>query len=495
MPPVASARSKSGTRLDGVIAQAKIDRGRLDSAALGPWSLTALGVASVVGAGIFVTTGQAAADYAGPAVAISFVLAGLAAGATALSYAELASMIPAAGSTYSYAYAVFGLFLGWFIGWDLLLEYLFAASTVAVGWSGYAANGLESIGLGLPDALINPPFGDDAGVINLPAIAIVALTTALLAVGIRQSTKANNAMVAIKVGILVLFIAVGAFYVMGSNWNPFVPPAGQDFGDFGVTGILRGAGVVFFAYVGFDAVSTAAAESRNPQRTVPIGLLATVLISTVLYVGIGLVMTGMAPYTSLDVANPLSKAIDSVGGLDWLAGLVDVAAVVGLASTVLVTFYGQTRIFMRMSSDGMLPDAFGKVSASTQTPIFATVAAGTVGAIVAGLVPISALAELVSIGTLLAFLIVCAGVLVLRVSRPDLERPFRVPAVWVTAPLGALSALALMVTLPIETWIRLGIWVLIGLAIFLLYSRRRALSRMVSRAESSAEPEAASPEA
>jgi APA family basic amino acid/polyamine antiporter len=427
----------------------------------------------VVGAGIFVTTGQAAAEFAGPAVAISFVLAGLAAGATALSYAELASMIPAAGSTYSYAYAVFGAFLGWFIGWDLLLEYLFAASTVAVGWSGYAVNGLESFGISLPEAITKPPFGEDSGVINLPAMLIVGLATGLLAIGIRQSTKANNAMVVLKVAILLLFIAVGAFYVTGANWDPFVPANSGEFGEFGVSGILRGAGVVFFAYVGFDAVSTAAAESRDPKRTVPIGLLATVLISTALYVAIGLVMTGMETYTELNVANPLSEAIDSVGGLGWLGAAVDIAAVVGLASTVLVTFYGQTRIFMRMSSDKMLPDAFGRVSESTKTPLFATAISGIVGAMAAGLIPIDALGELVSIGTLLAFMIVCVGVLVLRVQRPELERPFRAPGVWFTAPLGALSALALMTTLPVETWFRLAGWLAIGLVIFFAYSRPR----------------------
>ncbi|HKJ36283.1 MAG TPA: amino acid permease [Solirubrobacterales bacterium] len=484
---MAKEGQRGGQNLDAVIAQAKADRGRLDSAAFGPFSLTALGIASVVGAGIFVTTGQAAAEFAGPAVAISFVLAGLAAGATALSYAELASMIPAAGSTYSYAYAVFGVFLGWFIGWDLLLEYLFAASTVAVGWSGYAVNGLESFGIALPDAITKPPFGEDAGVINLPAMLIVVLATSLLAVGIRQSTRANNAMTVLKVGILVLFVAVGAFYVTGSNWDPFIPANSGEFGEFGVSGILRGAGVVFFAYVGFDAVSTAAAESRNPRRTVPIGLLATVLISTALYVGIGLVMTGMENYTDLNVANPLSEAIDAVGGLAWLGALVDVAAVVGLAATVLVTFYGQTRIFMRMSSDGMLPDAFGRVSESTKTPLFATVVSGVIGAMAAGLIPIDALGELVSIGTLLAFVIVCAGVLVLRVRRPDLERPFRAPGVWITAPLGALSALALMTTLPVETWYRLAGWLAIGLVIYFGYSRRRVAARREARLSSAGE--------
>jgi APA family basic amino acid/polyamine antiporter len=280
-------------------------------------------------------------------------------------------------------------------------------------------------------------------------------------------------MVVLKVAILLLFIAVGAFYVTGANWDPFVPANSGEFGEFGVSGILRGAGVVFFAYVGFDAVSTAAAESRDPKRTVPIGLLATVLISTALYVAIGLVMTGMETSPELNVANPLSEAIDSVGGLGWLGAAVDIAAVVGLASTVLVTFYGQTRIFMRMSSDKMLPDAFGRVSESTKTPLFATAISGIVGAMAAGLIPIDALGELVSIGTLLAFMIVCVGVLVLRVQRPELERPFRAPGVWFTAPLGALSALALMTTLPVETWFRLAGWLAIGLVIFFAYSRPR----------------------
>lgn len=356
--------------IDAVIAQAKIDRGRLDSNALGPFSLTALGVASVVGAGIFVTTGAASAEYAGPAVIFSFLLAGLAAAVTALCYAELAAMVPAAGSTYSYAYAVFGSFLAWFIGWDLLLEYLFAASTVAVGWSGYFVSLMGQAGIHIPDALANPPFGDDPGVINLPAVAIVWLTCGLLYLGTKESARATNAMVALKIGVLILFIGFGAFAIHTSNWDPFVPANEGAFGEFGLSGILRAAGIVFFSYVGFDAVSTAAAEARNPQRTIPIGLMATVAVSTVLYVAIGLVMTGMVPYEKLNVADPLALAVrDSSASLEWLETCVSLAAVIGLAATVMVTFYGQTRIFMRMASDAMLPDRIGGVSERFQSTL------------------------------------------------------------------------------------------------------------------------------
>ena len=465
--------------IDAVIAQAKRDRGRLDSAAIGPLSLTAIGIASVVGAGIFVTTGEAAARYAGPAVVLSFLLAGLAAGVTAVCYAELAAMVPAAGSTYSYAYAVFGSFLAWFIGWDLLLEYLFAASTVAVGWSGYFVSFLSSIGISVPADLVTPPFGDDAGILNLPAAAIVLATCALLFLGTRESTRANTALVALKLGVLALFVGVGLFYITKSNWEPFVPANEGAFGEYGLSGIFRAAGVVFFAYVGFDAVSTAAAETRKPQRTIPIGLLATVIVSTVLYVAIGMVMTGMVPFRQLNVADPLALAVREGGvSLDWLDTAVSIAAVIGLAATVLVTFYGQTRIFMRMSSDGMLPDRLGNVSERFQTPGPATVVCAVAGAAVAALLPIDVLGDLVSIGTLLSFTIVCAGVLVLRKTRPDLERPFRVKGVWVVAPLGIIFAVALMATLPVTTWIRLAIWLAIGLVIYFAYARRRTTERM-----------------
>jgi basic amino acid/polyamine antiporter, APA family len=470
-------------RLEAILAQAKTDRGRLDSGAVGTFSLTTLGIASVVGAGIFVTTGEAAADFSGPAVVISFVLSGIAAGLTAVCYAELAAMIPIAGSTYSYAYAAFGTFLAWFIGWDLLLEYLFAASTVAVGWAGYFDSLVGSLGIHIPHDLVNPPFGDDAGVLNVPAIAIVAGSTALLFIGMRQSARTNDAMVTLKMAILVLFVIVGAAYVMPDNWEPFVPKNTGDFGDFGWSGVVRGAGVVFFAYVGFDAVSTAAAEARDPQKTIPRGLLLTVMISTILYVSIGLVLTGLVHYQTLDVADPISKAIEGAHiGASWLDNAVDIAAVVGLASTVLVTFYGQTRILMRMSSDGMLPPVFGRVSARHKTPTFTTIICGIAGAIVAGLVPINVLGQLVSIGTLMAFLIVCAGVLVLRRTNPDLERPFRVKRVEIVAPLGILSALALMITLPADTWIRLVVWLAMGLTIYFLYAKRHTEARFAELA-------------
>lgn len=472
-----------GSALDTIIAQAKADRKRLDSAALGPVSLTALGIASVVGAGIFVSVGTGAAEYAGPGVTISFVIAGLAAGVTALCFAELASMIPAAGSTYSYAYAAFGVFVAWFIGWDLLLEYLFAASTVAVGWAGYAVDMLDSVGIRVPADLANPPISDSGsttGIVNLPAIAVVLGTTTLLAIGMRQSARTNNAMVFLKMAILILFVIVGAFAITADNWSPFVPSNEGGFGDYGVSGVIRAAGLVFFAYVGFDAVSTAAAEAKNPQRTVPIGLIATVAISTSLYIAIGLVMTGMAPYVDLDTADPISSAIRISGAGKWLEEAVDVAAVVGLFSTVLVTFYGQTRIFMRMSSDGMLPPAMGRVSKRFRTPVFATVLCGVVGAIVAGFVPIQTLTNLVSIGTLAAFLIVCCGVLYLRRTRPDLERPFRVPAAPLVAGFGIVASLGLMVTLPIDTFIRLIVWLCIGLVIFFLYARRHTRERFAA---------------
>jgi APA family basic amino acid/polyamine antiporter len=467
------------SNLDAILATAEHDRKRLDSAALGAFSLTLLGVASVVGAGIFVVTGDAAAHYAGPAVLISFVLAGIVAGLTALCYAELASMIPAAGSTYSYAFAAFGSFVGWFIGWDLLLEYLFAASTVAVGWSGYFVDLMDSIGIHIPHALATAPFGADSGIVNLPAIAVMLLTSSALWLGTRESAVANNSMVLLKLSILVLVVVVGLFYVTSANYKPFLPAAAGGFGDFGWSGVLRGAGIVFFAYIGFDAVSTAAAEARNPRRTVPIGLIGTVLIATAIYIAVGFVLTGMVSYRQLGVADPIDVALRAGGrDLDWLLKLTDVAAVVGLASTVLVTLYGQTRIFMRMSEDGMLPPAFGRVSPRTKTPQFSIVLCGIVGGIVAGLVPLSVLGELISIGTLLAFIIVSAGVVALRRQRPDLPRPFRVPALRLVAGTAIVSSLALMATLPGDTWIRLAVWAALGLCVYFLYARDHSREKM-----------------
>jgi basic amino acid/polyamine antiporter, APA family len=470
--------------LDAILATAASDRKRLNSNALGAFSLTLLGVASVVGAGIFVVTGDAAAHYAGPAVVISFVLAGIVAGLTALCYAELAASIPVAGSTYSYALAAFGSFVGWFIGWDLLLEYLFAASTVAVGWSGYLVSLCASVGIHIPHDLAAAPFGSDPGIVNLPALAIMLICSGALYLGTKESAIANNTMVVLKLAILALVVGVGVFYIASSNLHPFLPPAAGGFGDFGWSGVLRGAGVVFFAYIGFDAVSTAAAEAREPRRTIPIGLIGTVLIATAIYVAVGFVLTGMLNYTHLGVADPVAAAVQAAGpSLNWLLRLTDIAAVIGLASTVLVTLYGQTRIFMRMSEDGMLPPAFGKVGKKTKTPTFSIVLCGIVGGTVAALVPLSVLGELISIGTLLAFIIVSCGVVRLRRRYPDLERPFKVPALPLVAAAAILSSIALMVTLPGATWIRLAVWALLGFAVYFFYARDNSARKLREHAE------------
>jgi basic amino acid/polyamine antiporter, APA family len=475
------------SNLDAILATAAADRKRLNSNALGAFSLTLLGVASVVGAGIFVVTGDAAAHYAGPAVLISFVLAGIVAGLTALCYAELAASIPVAGSTYSYALAAFGSFVGWFIGWDLLLEYLFAASTVAVGWSGYLVSLCASCGIHLPHDLTTAPFGSDPGIVNLPALAIMLICSGALYLGTKESAVANNTMVVLKLAILALVVGVGIFYVTSANLHPFLPPAENGFGHFGWTGVLRGAGIVFFAYIGFDAVSTAAAEAREPRRTIPIGLIGTVLIATAIYVAVGFVLVGMLNYTQLGVADPVAAAVQAAGpNLDWLLRLTDIAAVIGLASTVLVTLYGQTRIFMRMSEDGMLPAAFGQVGKKTKTPHFSIIVCGIVGGTVAALVPLSVLGELISIGTLLAFIIVSCGVVRLRRKYPDLERPFRVPALPLVATAAILSSLALMATLPGATWIRLAIWALLGFCVYFFYARDNSARVLREHAEAPA---------
>jgi APA family basic amino acid/polyamine antiporter len=459
-----------------ILGQARRDRERLDGRAFGTWGLTALGIASVVGAGIFVSTGVAAQD-AGPAVVLSFALAGLAAAATALCYAELAAMMPVAGSTYSYVFVAFGLLPAWIIGWDLLIEYLFAAATVAVGWSGYAVQVLANAGVHVPHALASPPFGAHAGIVNLPAIVVVAACTVLLVRGTRESARANAAIVALKLGVLLLVIVVGAFHVHPADWSPFVPANTGGFGDLGASGILRGAGVLFFAYVGFDAVSTAAAEARDPARTVPRALLGTVAVATLLYIGIALVLTGLVPYTGLDVADPISRALAAAGPLGWLDDVVGIAAVVGLFATVLVTLYGQVRILMRMSADGLLPPVFARIDPRRRTPVGNTLLCGLVAATVAALVPIDVLGDLVSIGTLLAFVLVCSGVLVLRRSLPDAERPVRVPHVRLVAGTGLAGALGLMTTLPAATWIRLAVWLVAGITVYFAYARRHAQAR------------------
>ena len=451
---------------------------------LGAMNLTLLGIGAIIGAGIFVLTGTAAAQYAGPAIVLSFVLAVLGCLFAGLCYAEFASMIPIAGSAYTYGYATLGEFIAWIIGWDLILEYLFAASTVAVGWSGYFTSFVRDyLGIDMPAALTTAPFSvqgthtlvPTGAIINLPAMLLIGLLTTLLVIGIQESARLNNIIVFVKVAIVFLVIGFGFMYVVPSNWEPFIPPNTGEFGHFGLSGVVRGAGVIFFAYIGFDAVSTAAQEAKNPKRDLPIGILASLAICTVLYILMALVMTGVANYTELNVPNPVYVAIDKAGpALSWLKMLVGLGAIAGLASVVLVMLLGQPRIFYAMSKDGLLPPLFSRVHPKFQTPYVSTIITGCVAAVIAGLFPIGLLGELVSIGTLLAFVIVSAGVLVMRYRSPNLHRPFRTPFVPIVPILAILICGYMMSGLPADTWLRLLIWLAIGLVIYFLYGRHNS---------------------
>lgn len=452
---------------------------------LSAFSLVCIGLGATIGAGIFVLTGTAAADYAGPALSLSFVLGSIACAFVGLCYAELAAMIPAAGSSYTYTRATLGELAAWIVGWDLVLEFAFAAATVAVGWSGYAQSLLADAGLSLPPALAAAPGA--GGLVNLPAGLIVLALTALLARGTAGAARANAALVLLKVAIILAFLGIGLAHLKPALWSPFVPENTGTFGHYGWSGVLRGAGVVFFAFIGFETVSTAAGETRDPRRDAPVGLLGSLALTTLLYVAVAIVLTGLMPYRDLGVADPIARAVDAIG-LGGFATVIKLGALLGLTTSALTALYGQARIFYAMARDGLLPAAFARVDPVRRTPALSQGVIGLGTALVAALVPIEVLGELVSIGTLLAFCLVCAAVPILRRREPDRPRPFRVPAAPLVAGLGILACLALMAGLPGDTWIRLAVWLVLGLALYGGYGRANA-----RRLRALTPPEAAPP--
>jgi len=448
--------------------------------ALGPFNLIMIGIGSIIGAGIFVIAGTAAAEHAGPAVLISFGIAALGCLFTGLCYAEFASMIPESGSAYTYAYATMGRFVAWFIGWNMVLEYLVSASAVSVSWSGYFVNFLRGFGVTFPAAFASAPVSGTSfsaihlsgTLINLPGLLLIVVLTALLVVGVSESARANALMVLIKTGIVVLVIAFGLPYVHSENLQPFIPPNTGTFGKFGVSGILAASGMIFFAYLGFEAVSVAALEAKNPRRDLPIGILGSLAICTVLYIGIAVVLTGITDWRTLAVPNPVSFAISKISDLGWLVRWIDVGAMVGLASVVFVSLYGQSRVFYSMARDGFLPPAFSAVHRRFRTPHRGTIITGAFAALLAAVFPLDILAELVSVGTLLAFIAVCGGIMILRVTTPKAKRLFRTPAIWFVAPAGVATCMLMMFSLfqsSPDTASRLIIWTLIGLVIYFIY--------------------------
>ncbi|MBD8524494.1 amino acid permease [Pseudomarimonas arenosa] len=450
---------------------------------LGAKELLLLGIGAIIGAGIFVMTGQAAANHAGPAIMLSFVLAGTACAFAGLCYAEFAAMLPVSGSAYSYTYATLGELVAWFVGWSLVLEYLFAASAVAVGWSAYTNSLLQTLGLGLPAMLTSAPFTFHSGqfqltggLFNLPAVLIVAGVTYLCYVGIRQSATANAVVVAIKVTVILLFIGFGANYINPDNWVPFIP-ANEGGDKFGWEGVVRGASIIFFAYIGFDAVSTAAQEAKNPQRDMPIGILGSLAVCTLIYIIVSGVLTGMLSYTELGTAKPVATALEAYPKLTWLKTLVELGAIAGLSSVILVMMMGQPRIFFAMSRDGLLPPMFGTVHPKHQTPHKATIVVGLVAGLLAAMFPLGVLGDLVSMGTLLAFATVCAGVFILRRTRPELRRPFRVPFAPLVCSGGVLACLYLLSSMGWANWALLAGWTAVGMLIYFGYGYRHSRLR------------------
>jgi APA family basic amino acid/polyamine antiporter len=462
------------------------EAGKKLSKVLSALDLTLLGIGAIIGTGIFVLTGVAAATQSGPAVVISFIFSGLACAFAALSYAELAASIGGCGSAYGYSYAAFGELVAWIIGWDLILEYGVSVAAVANGWSGHLKGFFAALGLDfpLPDALTRGPFATtadglpDPGIMNLPAMLIILCLMVLLVAGVRQSARLNAAMVFIKLMTIAVFIGVAVFHVQPELWHPFMP-----FGWFATDpatgktmGILAGASVVFFAYVGFDAVSTAVEEARDPKRDVPIGILASLIICTVLYIVVSGLLTGIVKYTTLNNSDPVAYALQEIG-ISWASGLVACGVVTGLTTVMLVLYYGLTRIIFAMSNDGLLPASLGTVNEKTHTPAKTTIICGIVMAIMAGVIPLGTLAELVNVGTLAAFVLVCAGVIALRITKPEMERPFKTPGGLIVPILGVLSCGALIAFLPLLTHLRFVAWLAVGMVIYFAYSARHSRLR------------------
>jgi basic amino acid/polyamine antiporter, APA family len=463
---------------------------------LGPWSLTSLGVGCIIGAGIFVITGYAAHYKAGPALPVSFVVAGLACIFAALCYAEFASMAPVAGSAYTYAYATLGELFAWIIGWDLVLEYTVASASVAHGWSKYFQNFIGMFDLKVPHVLSTAPFDFDPGKggflstgswFDLPALLIVSILTIILIIGIKESSRFNNIMVAIKLAVVLLVIGAGVFYINKANWHPFAPFGWSGISIFGKTilgqtsadgapvGVMAGAAMIFFAYIGFDSVSTHAEEARNPQRDVPIGIISSLVICTILYIAVSIVLTGMVPYDQIDVNAPVAAAFQRVG-LRWGQFVISLGAVVGITSVMLVLMLSQPRVLLAMARDGLLPESFfGSIHPRFRTPWKSTIVTGILVGTMASFIPLGVLAELVNIGTLFAFIIVCAAVLVMRYVNPKAERPFRCPWSPLVPVLGVLFCLVLMFSLPAANWVRLGIWMVIGMFIYVFYGRHHSV--------------------